>query len=613
MEIRGINMKKDNLKRLGMLSLVVMMISSFFSGLVLNVEATSVPKSFTAKSEKTLDGYIANYHFGKKINSKGGYVYCNDLHKGTPHGEKMTLVGEAPAGVAYILENGYPSKNITGNSDYDYYITQAAVWWYLDDTTGSSNLSNSFKTNGSDPKGLRKYIKNLVSEAKKVKDYSTPSLTVNSKSSTMKLSSDKKYYESNDISVTGKNLTGKYTVTLDGAPQGTQIVSSSASSEASSFANNESFKIRIPVEKAQSLKTSITVNVKSKATTYKAYEYKSSDTSVQNVYGKALYPTNTTLSGKTTLSLSTSKVSITKIDSKTKAGLAGAEFTLYDNSGKKITSWTSTTKAHVIQNLPNGTYTLKETKAPAGYKISKEETKFTISDSNRDITVKVENTAYSKVSIIKIDSKTKVALAGAEFTLYDNSGKKITSWTSTGKAHVIQNLANGTYTLKETKAPAGYKISKEETKFTISDTNRDITLKIENTALTKLVNIVKIDKSTGQPLAGAHLVVKNEQGEVIADFVSTEQPYTIKDLKDGKYSVYEVEAPSGYKKNEATYYFTISDGNTVASVTVENEKEGEVVEVPNTGSNDSVIPGVIGSIALLSGVGFAYKHGKKQK
>lgn len=517
-------MKKDNLKRLGMLSLVVMMISSFFSGLVLNVEATSVPKSFTAKSEKTLDGYIANYHFGKKINSKGGYVYCNDLHKGTPHGEKMTLVGEAPAGVAYILENGYPSKNITGNSDYDYYITQSAVWWYLDDTTGSSNLSNSFKTNGSDPKGLRKYIRKLVSEAKKVKDYSTPSLTVNSKSSTMKLSSDKKYYESNDISVTGKNLTGKYTVTLDGAPQGTQIVSSSASSEASSFANNESFKIRIPVEKAQSLKTSITVNVKSKATTYKAYEYKSSDTSVQNVYGKALYPTNTTLSGKTTLSLSTSKVSITKIDSKTKAGLAGAEFTLYDNSGKKITSWTSTTKAHIIQNLPNGTYTLKET-----------------------------------------------------------------------------------------KAPAGYKISKEETKFTISDTNRDITLKIENTALTKLVNIVKIDKSTGQPLAGAHLVVKNEQGEVIADFVSTEQPYTIKDLKDGKYSVYEVEAPSGYKKNEATYYFTISDGNTVASVTVENEKEGEVVEVPNTGSNDSVIPGVIGSIALLSGVGFAYKHGKKQK
>ena len=606
---------KDNLKKVGMLSLIIMMIGSFFSGLVLNVEATSVPKSFTATSEKYLDGYIAGYHFGKKKNSAGGYVYCNNIHKGTPHGEKMTLVGQAPAGIAYILSNGYPSKSITGNSDYDYYITQAAVWWYLDDTTGSNNLSKSFKTTGSDPRGLRKYVKSLVTAAKKVKNYSTASLTVNNASSAMTLSSDKNYYVSNSIGVTAKSVSGKYSVSLSGAPSGTRIVNASTLSDASSFATNEKFKVMVPVSSAQNLKTTITVNVKATGKVDKAYEYKSSDSSVQNVYGKALYPTTSNLSAKTTLNLATSKVSITKIDSKTKQGLAGATFVLYDNSGKQITTWTSTTGAHIIQNLPNGTYTLKETKAPAGYKISKESTTFTISDTNRDVTVKVENTLYSKVSIIKIDSKTKVALAGAEFVLYDNSGKKITSWTSTGKAHVIQNLPNGTYTLKETKAPAGYKISKESTTFTISDTNRDVTVKVENTALTKLVNIVKIDKSTGQPLAGAHLIVKNEKGETIADFVSTEDPYVIKDLADGKYSVYEVEAPAGYKKSEATYYFTISDGNTVASVTVENEKDvpGEVVEVPNTGNNDTVIPIALGSTALLSGVGFVYYNEKKKK
>ena len=606
---------KDNLKKVGMLSLIIMMISSFFSGLVLNVEATSVPKSFTATSEKYLDGYIAGYHFGKKKNSAGGYVYCNNIHKGTPHGEKMTLVGQAPAGIAYILSNGYPSKSITGNSDYDYYITQAAVWWYLDDTTGSNNLSKSFKTTGSDPHGLRKYVKSLVAAAKKVKSYSTASLKVNNASSAMTLSSDKNYYVSNSIGVTAKSVSGKYSVSLSGAPSGTRIVNASTLSDASSFATNEKFKVMVPVSSAQNLKTTITVNVKATGKVDKAYEYKSSDSSVQNVYGKALYPTTSNLSAKTTLNLATSKVSITKIDSKTKQGLAGATFVLYDNSGKQITTWTSTTGAHIIQNLPNGTYTLKETKAPAGYKISKESTTFTISDTNRDVTVKVENTLYSKVSIIKIDSKTKVALAGAEFVLYDNSGKKITSWTSTGKAHVIQNLPNGTYTLKETKAPAGYKISKESTTFTISDTNRDVTVKVENTALTKLVNIVKIDKSTGQPLAGAHLIVKNEKGETIADFVSTEEPYVIKDLADGKYSVYEVEAPNGYKKSEATYYFTISDGNTVASVTVENEKDvpEEVVEVPNTGNNNTVIPIALGSTALLSGVGFVYYNEKKKK
>ena len=606
---------KDNLKKVGMLSLIIMMIGSFFSGLVLNVEATSVPKSFTATSEKYLDGYIAGYHFGKKKNSAGGYVYCNNIHKGTPHGEKMTLIGEAPAGIAYILSNGYPSKSITGNSDYDYYITQAAVWWYLDDTTGSNNLSKSFKTTGSDSHGLRKYVKSLVAAAKKVKSYSTASLKVNNASSAMTLSSDKNYYVSNSIGVTAKSVSGKYSVSLSGAPSGTRIVNASTLSDASSFATNEKFKVMVPVSSAQNLKTTITVNVKATGKVDKAYEYKSSDSSVQNVYGKALYPTTSNLSAKTTLNLATSKVSITKIDSKTKKGLAGATFVLYDNSGKQITTWTSTTGAHIIQNLPNGTYKLKETKAPAGYKISKELTTFTISDTKRNIAIKVENTLYSKVSIIKIDSKTKVALAGAEFVLYDNSGKKITSWTSTGKAHVIQNLPNGTYTLKETKAPAGYKISKESTSFTISDTNRDVTVKVENTALTKLVNIVKIDKSTGQPLAGAHLIVKNEKGETIADFVSTEEPYVIKDLADGKYSVYEVEAPDGYKKSEATYYFTISDGNTVASVTVENEKDvpEEVVEVPNTGNNNTVIPIALGSTALLSGVGFVYYNEKKKK
>lgn len=609
-------MKTNSLKKVGMLSLVLMIISSLFSGIVLNVEAASVPKSFTATSEKYLDGYIAGYRFGKKKNSAGGYVYCNNIHKGTPHGEKMTLVGQAPAGIAYILANGYPSKSITGNSDYDYYITQAAVWWYLDDTTGSSNLSKSFKTTGSDPHGLRKYVKSLVTAAKKVKGYSTASLTVNSASSAMTLSSDKNYYVSNSIGVTAKSVSGNYSVSLSGAPSGTRIVNASTLSDASSFATNEKFKVMVPVASAQNLKTTITVNIKATGSVDKAYEYKSSDSSVQNVYGKALYPTTSNLSAKTTLDLATSKVSIKKIDSKTKQGLAGATFVLYDNSGKQITTWTSTTKAHIIQNLPNGTYTLKETKAPTGYKISKETIKFTITDTKRNITLNVENTLYSKVSIIKIDSKTKVALAGAEFVLYDNSGKKITSWTSTGKAHVIQNLPNGTYTLKETKAPAGYKISKESTTFTISDTNRDVTVKVENTALTKLVNIVKIDKSTGQPLAGAHLVVKNEKGETIAEFVSTEEPYVIKDLADGKYSVYEVEAPAGYKKSEATYYFTISDGNTVASVTVENEKENqpeEVVEVPNTGSNDTVIPIALGSTALLSGVGFVYYNEKKRK
>ena len=82
--------------------------------------ATSAPTTFTGGSEKILEGYIDDWGYGKLTSSLGGYVYCQDFNKGIPYGVTMTLDGEAPAGIAYILSNGYPSVSITGDSDKDY-------------------------------------------------------------------------------------------------------------------------------------------------------------------------------------------------------------------------------------------------------------------------------------------------------------------------------------------------------------------------------------------------------------------------------------------------------------------------------------------------------------
>ena len=67
------------------------------------------------------------------------------------------------------MEHGYPKTSITGDSSKDYYITQTAVWWYLDDTTGSSNLTKAFKETSSDPNNIRKYVKDLVAGAKQAR------------------------------------------------------------------------------------------------------------------------------------------------------------------------------------------------------------------------------------------------------------------------------------------------------------------------------------------------------------------------------------------------------------------------------------------------------------
>lgn len=572
---------------------------------------TTAPTSFTASSEKILTGYIDNIHYGKLTSSLGGYVYCRDMNLGIPYGVTMTLEGEAPAAIAYILSNGYPRTSITGDSDKDYYITQAALWWYMDLHMGGHNLPDSFKTTGSDPYNLRQYIINLVNGAEQITSYATPAIKLVNNDSTLNLSSDKKYYESNTISVKTLYTTGNYTVSLENVPSGTTVVNAGTGAEQTSFAPSESFKVRIPVDNVDIGSLNIKIRVTTTGSINKAYMYKSSDPSKQSVFGSVLYPDTSTVTDETNLTLETSKVTITKIDADTEQPLAGATFELKDSSGKIVATWTSTTSSHVIKNLPNGTYTLQETKAPDGYILNDKVVEFTITDTNRNISIRFRNRELERnATIIKIDSITKQPVAGATLVVKDSEGKVIEEFVTATEPHKLTDLEDGTYTVEETKAPAGYEKTDEIYEFTVDKDHRDVTVTIENTLIEKLVNILKVDAATGNPLAGATLVVKDSEGNVIEEFVTTEEPHTITGLKDGEYTVEETKAPEGYKKSDEIYKFTISDETPTALVIFENN---EIVEVPFTGSNKSLISTLFGSVLLISGVGFVYYNGKKQK
>lgn len=572
---------------------------------------TTAPTSFTASSEKILTGYIDNIHYGKLTSSLGGYVYCRDMNLGIPYGVTMTLEGEAPAAIAYILSNGYPRTSITGDSDKDYYITQAALWWYMDLHMGGHNLPDSFKTTGSDPYNIRQYIINLVNGAEQITSYATPAIKLVNNDSTLNLSSDKKYYESNTISVKTLYTTGNYTVSLENAPSGTTVVNAGTGAEQTSFAPSESFKVRIPVDNVDIGSLNIKIRVTTTGSINKAYMYKSSDPSKQSVFGSVLYPDTSTVTDETNLTLETSKVTITKIDADTEQPLAGATFELKDSSGKIVATWTSTTSSHVIKNLPNGTYTLQETKAPDGYILNDKVVEFTITDTNRNISIRFRNRELERnATIIKIDSITKQSVAGATLVVKDSEGKVIEEFVTATEPHKLTDLEDGTYTVEETKAPAGYEKTDEIYEFTVDKDHRDVTVTIENTPIEKLVNILKVDAATGNPLAGATLVVKDSEGNVIEEFVTTEEPHTITGLKDGEYTVEETKAPEGYKKSDEIYKFTISDETPTALVIFENN---EIVEVPFTGSNKSLISTLFGSVLLISGVGFVYYNGKKQK
>ena len=117
--------------------------------------------------------YIAGVYFTDKTTKDGKYLYCLDLPKNTAANITANLVRDSKyidGGLIYILANGYPEKSITKDNQKDYYITQTAVWWYLDEVYGTSNLGNEFKTTGDDSSNLRKYVKQLVEDGKKHKN-----------------------------------------------------------------------------------------------------------------------------------------------------------------------------------------------------------------------------------------------------------------------------------------------------------------------------------------------------------------------------------------------------------------------------------------------------------
>ncbi len=511
------------------LMLVFVGIGLLISGFAINIQAAGVPTTVVTGNAYFLDGYVAGTHFGVISLQSGEFAYCLDITKKTPQQVAMHLVGEKDAGFAYVMQNGYPNHSFTGNQNYDYYITQTALWWYLDETTGSKNLTEAFKSSGEDPYNLRPHIKNLVSgalEARK-KGYATPSMGLTTSGTSMALTSDKKNYESGVITVTGSSVSGTVSVSLEGAPSNTVVINTKTGKTQSSFNVGDQFKVQVPVSSVTKMSNTITINAKATGSVNKAYEYQPDNNTLQSVVPAVLYPVTTALTASAKMTLDTSKVAVVKLDKATGKPLAGATLVLRDSLGKKITSWVSTTKMHTIQNLKEGSYTIEETAAPKGYKKEKEKVTFTISKSNRDITVKLYNQAIEKV-----------------------------------------------------------------------------------------VQIVKIDKETELPLAGAHLKVTDEEGNVVADFVSTEDAYVIEKIKDGTYSVEEVEAPSGYIKSDEIYQFTISDETPTAQVLIENQKE-EVIEevlqeVPNTKNHASIFPTILGALMIASGIGFIYYNGKKK-
>ncbi|WP_255288965.1 MSCRAMM family protein, partial [Bacillus cereus] len=193
----------------------------------------------------------------------------------------------------------------------------------------------------------------------------------------------------------------------------------------------------------------------------------------------------------------TGQFEIVKVDAndKTKV-LSGAEFAVYKD-GKKVAELKTAESGKVMSpKLPLGEYTVKETKAPEGYKLSNKEWKVTIQNENEIVKVEAENEkVLGSLQIIKTDDKDQAKrLAGAEFTLKDVKGNVVKEGITTDESGTVKvdGLLPGEYTLEETKAPEGYELTKQVI-HAIVDGEKVIDVKVTNSKSLGQFEIVKVD------------------------------------------------------------------------------------------------------------------------
>lgn len=128
------------------------------------------------------------------------------------------------------------------------------------------------------------------------------------------------------------------------------------------------------------------------------------------------------------------------------------------------------------------------------------------------------------------------------------------------------------------------------------------------------IGISKKDITNSKELAGASLELRNEKGELVYAWISTDEPFIIKDgLEAGKYTLTEILAPEGYELNKESVTFTVNADGTVNGDIVMYNKPQEVVEVPSTSSFKTMTTSLIGLLIIGFGSLVIYRNYKKNE
>ncbi len=506
-------------------------------------------------------------------------------------------------GLQYIIQNGFKEtsgyyvdnvtyftnqvKNKVTNAPIEgrkwyvnYWATQIAIWWFQDEMDNTHYISDAFKTacQSSTATEIQKSIWKLVSGALEA-SHDKALKEINLKTSKQEMNLDADDYKSDYISINNPANLGDYKVTIIEGSNAYKIVDESGS-QRNTFAPTEKFVV-VAKELSVSKVEDITIRVEATKSVNVGFRYINGTNQRLAAVSNGDYKAYGTMTLHVNWIKPVRDISVAKLDSESNKLIGGAVLELRDTNGDFVKEITTKDNERVVfKDIPYGSYTLTEKKAPDHYYKSNESIGIIITNrTDMVIERNIKNDPLKTIRISKIDSEKNTRVPGAVIDVYDANKELVKEITTTNSYVDIPDLYYGKYTIVEKSAPTGYNKSDEEKVITI-DKNSPliIEVKLSNSPL-KSISVAAINSDDNYMFAGAVLTLRDSNGAVVKTITTDTVRTVIKDLPYGTYTLGEEEVPSGYEKITEPITITINANSMEEQLIDVNHKPVYAVKI----------------------------------
>lgn len=348
---------------------------------------------------------------------------------------------------------------------------------------------------------------------------------------------------------------------------------------------------------------------------------------------------------------------ITLTDQSTGAPLDGATFQVYTFSGALVTTTqisngqysnggivtTLNTNGGTakIENLPIGTYTIKQITAPAGKQTDANAQKTSTIADQQTANVYFLATAHSptptptptplnpnptpnptdtaNIHVTVLDAKTNKGIKSAEIAIYDMNNSTIERLTTDSYGEAFSSmLPAGVYSLRQTSAPTGYIANESRQNVTLS--SAQVSIEIKNTQAAGTGKIVTNDHQ-GKGITGATYSVYKDGGEKHGDFSSDGNgEIYLNNTPTGKYYFTQTKAPSGFQLATGRFDLEIKEsgmteitvvnqpmtGTTTLYITAEDKKPAPSVSLSIYNTRGEIVSTITSNLDGYSTVNLPY-------